>query len=291
MHPTQDNMIHAGEPSRSALRVAALRAAHQLLDEPVVFEDPLALAILGAEKEAKIRTDPERFNNPFLRGLRAALVVRSKVAEDELAKAVHDGVRQYVVLGAGLDTFGCRNPWSGDGLRVFEVDHPSTQRWKCEMLESAAIAQPDSLTFVGVDFERDVLAQRLKEAGFRPDQPAFFSWLGVVFYLTPDAVFETLKFVASLPSGSAIVFDYRVEPSLLDERARAVNEYLALHVAGQGEPWKSAFDPVALCDTLRGMGFTEARDLTPDALNARYLAQREDKLAVGGAFRLMCAKV
>ncbi len=291
MQPTQDNIIHAGEPSRSALRVAALRAAHQLLDDPVVFEDPLALAILGADKAAKIRADPQRFNDPLLRGLRAALIVRSKVAEEELAKAVRDGVQQYVVLGAGLDTFGCRNPYSGDGLRVFEVDHPSTQRWKRAMLEDAAIAQPESMTFVGVDFERDALADRLREAGFRADQPAFFSWLGVVFYLTREAVFDTLKFVAALPPRSAIVFDFRMEPSLLDRRTRAVDEYLALHVAGQGEPWKSAFDPASLCDTLLGMGFTEARSLASDELNARYLSQRKDKLALGGAFRLMCAKV
>jgi len=127
---THENIVQSGEPSRTAWRVAMLRAAHQLLDEPIVLEDPMALQILGSEAERELREDPFLYNDPMARGLRAALVVRSRFAEDELARAVAAGVRQYVVLGAGLDTFAYRNPHAVAGLRVFEVDHPSTQQWK-----------------------------------------------------------------------------------------------------------------------------------------------------------------
>ena len=158
-------LLTTGTPSGTALRVAAVRAAHRLLDDPVVFDDPLALSILGPEAEAAMRADPYRFNDPISRGLRASLIVRSRVAEDELARAVAAGVRQYVVLGAGLDTFAYRNPF--EDLRVFEIDHPATQAWKRECLDKAGIAIPDSLTFAPVDFEEGVtLAEGLAAAGF-----------------------------------------------------------------------------------------------------------------------------
>ncbi|WP_136418667.1 class I SAM-dependent methyltransferase [Herbaspirillum sp. ST 5-3] len=291
METTPENLIHSGQPSQTALGVATLRAAHQLLDEPVIFDDRLSLSILGAEAEARLRENPFQFNDPFSLGVRASLVARSRLAEDELSRAIQGGVRQYVVLGAGLDTSTLRHADTADGLQMFEVDHPSTQRWKRAMLEAAAIPQPASMRFVGVDFERDALSSRLQNAGFRPDQPAFFAWLGVTVYLLPEAVVDTLKFVGGLPAGSAIVFDYRVQPSMLDPMQRAIGERLARYVSAQGEPWKSSFDPAALQETLRGLGFKSLQDLGPDDLNARYFTERKDGLRVGGGFRLMCAKV
>ncbi len=159
MSSTPTSMIHSGQPSASALRVAELRAVHQLIDEPVVFEDPLALRILGTQTETALRDNPFSFNDPLSRGLRAALVVRSRLAEDALARAIEHSIRQYVLLGAGLDTFAYRNPYADKGLRVYEVDHPSTQEWKKIMLASANMTIPESVTFVGVDFEADTLAE------------------------------------------------------------------------------------------------------------------------------------
>jgi methyltransferase (TIGR00027 family) len=164
------NRVRAGEPSRTAFNVALLRAAHQLLDEPIVLDDPVALSIIGPDAEAAMRADPFQYNDPIARGLRAALVVRSRFAEEELARAVAMGVRQYVVLGAGFDTFAYRNPDAA--LQVYEVDHPSTQQWKRQMLEQAGIPVPGNLTFAPVDFEQSSLAQGLDEAGFRSDRPA-----------------------------------------------------------------------------------------------------------------------
>ena len=163
------NIVRHGEPSRSALSVASLRAVHQLLDEPLVLSDPIALPLLGASTEAALRDDPFALNDPLSRGLRGALVARSRYVEDELSSCVAAGVRQYLVVGAGLDTFAYRNPYRDEGLRVFEVDHPGTQRWKQQLLAEASIGVPASLTFVPTDFERDDLGSALRQAGFRAD--------------------------------------------------------------------------------------------------------------------------
>ncbi|GLQ96004.1 class I SAM-dependent methyltransferase [Dyella mobilis] len=289
MTVTSENIVRSGEPSRTAWRVAALRAAHQLLDEPIVLDDPVALPILGREREAAMREDPFEYNDPLSRGLRAALVVRSRVAEDELAHAVSAGVRQYVVLGAGLDTFAYRNPHSAIGLRVFEVDHPSTQQWKRRCLDAAGIALPENLTFAPVDFERETLARGLSDAGFRADLPACVSWLGVTMYLTEDAIMRTLAFVAKLPRGSSICFDYRLHESLLNPIERVVGEMMGQRAAAIGEPWICAFHPQVLQRQLLALGFSEAETLEPDVLNRRYLFRRKDGLRSGG--RVMCARV
>src|SRR5208337_2845591 len=155
--------MQEGKFSRTAQRVAIRRAAHQLLDHPRVLDDPLALRIIGSEAEEVLRSDPKE-SHAFSRAFRAFMAARSRYAEDELAHAVAHGVRQYVVLGAGLDTFAYRNPYPE--LRVFEVDHPATQAWKREQLEAAGIAVPASLTFVPIDFERQTLVDGLTRAGF-----------------------------------------------------------------------------------------------------------------------------
>src|SRR6516164_4929979 len=202
--------LSPGDASRTAMRVAGLRAVHRLLDDPIVFDDPIALSILGPETEARLRDDPFKLNDSLSRGLRAAVVVRSRFAEDQLAKATERGVLQYVILGAGLDTFAYRNPFKAKGLRVFEVDRPATQIWKRQLLSDAGIPIPPELSFVGMNFEAAPLGDILQQAGFHMEQPAFFSWLGVTMYLTEAAIFETLKFVTSLPKGSSITFDFRV---------------------------------------------------------------------------------
>jgi methyltransferase (TIGR00027 family) len=173
-------------PSRTAERVALRRAAHQVLDHPKVFDDPLAVAIAGVSEFPH--------ETLFARLLRAFMAVRSRYAEDQLTSAIARGVRQYVVLGAGLDTYAYR---AAPEVRVFEVDHPATQAWKRSRLEDAGIAIPDSMRFVPVDFERQNLADELAQAGFNMDQPAFFSWLGEPFRLFFDPA-ELSKLLRSL---------------------------------------------------------------------------------------------
>jgi methyltransferase (TIGR00027 family) len=279
----------AGVPKPSALRVATYRAVHQLLDTPLVFEDPLALRILGAAEEQVLRSDPSRYNTPLLKGLRTSVVVRSRLAEDEWAQSKRRGIRQYVMLGAGLDTFAYRSP--DRDSRIFEVDLPATQQWKRECLRAAAIEEPASLTFVPINFESSTLAEALGDAGFSHAEPAFFSWLGVTMYLQEAAIMGTLRFIAALAPGSGVVFDYAVIPSLLSPTERRAMEFLAARVAQQGEPWKTYFATAVLAAMLRSLGFSEVEDFGPEQVNARYLSGRKDGLRKSGVSRLVRATI
>jgi methyltransferase (TIGR00027 family) len=179
-------------------------------------------------------------------------------------------VRQYVVLGAGLDTFAHRNPYTEQGLRVFEVDHPATQAWKRARLADAGMATPASLTFAPVDFEHQTLADGLAAAGFDAAAPAFFAWLGVVVYLTRAAVMETLGFIAGLPGGAEVVFDYGEPASAYPPDQRAAQTLREARMAAIGEPWKTRFMPDQLEAELRGLGFDTIEDLGPAAISRQF---------------------
>lgn len=287
--PARVAALNEGEPSLTARSTATQRAAHQLIERPLVFEDPVALSILGAARVRALAMELDRFREPSARSMRAALVVRSRFAEDELAQAYARGVRQYLVLGAGLDTFAYRNRLRG--LRVFEVDHPSTQRWKLVRLKESGIALPRSLKFVPVDFERQSLAVQLRRFGFRFDRPVFVSWLGVTMYLTEDAVYETFRFVAQrCASGSEIVFDYSLPAEDLPPAQRGFRARRAAQVERIGEPWVSHFSTDVLVGRLRDLGFDEIDPLDTNAANARYFAGRDDGFRLHGSSRLMAAR-
>jgi len=284
------------QPSATAQRVAIKRAAHQLLDDPKVFDDPLALHIIGKQHASALQADPRQCEaGPLSPYLRAFVAARSQYAEDELALGVQRGVCQYVIMGAGLDTFAYRNPFSEGVLRVFEVDHPATQTWKRARLEEAGIALPGDLTFAPVDFETQTLAAGLLDAGYDAGYDAgkctFFSWLGVTQYLTTDAVMGTLRFIASMPAGSGIVFDYMLSSSLLTPAQRSRLDALAQRVASAGEPWHTFFDPRLLTKDLQAMGFGYSEDKGPEKINARYFEGRQDGLRVGSLSHIMCARV
>jgi methyltransferase (TIGR00027 family) len=265
------------------------RAAHQLLDDPRVHSDPLALAILGEAQAAAIRADPRLLEDgPVATRLRAFLAVRSRLAEDALAQAVAGGVRQYVVLGAGLDTFAYRNPYPA--LRLFEVDHPATQAWKRQRLADANIPVPEGVTFVAVDFAAEPLPRALRAAGLRSEEPSFFSWLGVTPYLEPTNVLATLAAIAPFAAnGGGVVFDYNVPPASLPQPQRAAFEALAARVAAAGEPFRGFFEPEDLIASMRAMGFRAVRDLGPDDLNAQFFSNRTDGLRVGSAGHVLTA--
>lgn len=281
--------MDAGQPSRTAQEVALYRAAHQLLDQPRVFDDPLAVRIMGRDTEAALRANPHavQSNAP----IRAFIAVRSRYAEDQLAQAVAFGVRQYVVVGAGLDTFAYRNPHAAAGLRVFEVDHPVTQGWKRRRLDETGTPIPDSLSFAPVDLAQDALAHGLFPAGFRADQPAFVSMLGLVIFMPRQLVMEILNFVVSLPNGSGVAFDYGMLDGSLDTNQRAVREAAKRQAAAVGEPFLTFLDPTILAADLRQMGFSHIDDCGPDTINQRYFESRTDALCVGrGGRRLISAR-
>jgi methyltransferase (TIGR00027 family) len=259
-----------GQPSQTALAAAFHRAAHQVLEQGRIFSDPLALRILGEDAQSIARQAEER---PSGRRMRLFIAVRTRFAEDALAAAFESGVRQLVVLGAGLDTYAYRNPF-GERLRVFEVDHPATQAWKRQRLQDAAIPLPGSLTFVPVDFEGETLAARLAAAGFDRTQQTFFTWLGVVPYLKQEAVWSTLAFIVSLPNGAHVVFDYSDPPASLSPEGRAVHERGAARVARLGEAWITYFEANQLHAKLATLGFGEIEDLGPTQIASRYFPGR-----------------
>ena len=279
-------------PSATAQRVAMRRAAHQLLDDPKIFDDPLALHIIGKEDSSALQTDPRQYETtPLSSYLRAFVAGRSRYAEDELALGVRRGIRQYVILGAGLDTFAYRNPYPEGAVHVFEVDHPTTQTWKRERLEEIGIALPGDLTFASVDFETQTLGEGLRSAGYDMGKCGFFSWLGVTEYLTTEAVMATLRFIASAPVGSGLVFDYMISASLLDPAQRSRFDGLAQRVASVGEPWQAFFDPRLLTRDLRAMGFEYIEDNGPEEINTKYFKNRKDGLRVGSLSHVMNAQV
>jgi len=266
--------MQTGRASRTALGVANRRAVHQLLDRPPVLNDPIAVRILGPQFEI----DHERQKHPAARAFRAFMAARSRYVEDNLATAVESGVTQYVVLGAGLDTFAYRNPFPQ--LRVFEVDFPATQEWKRGLLQAANIPEPANLTYVPLDFEHRTLNEGLTEAGLNAKLPAFFGWLGVVPYLTLPAFRSTIDLVAAMPAGSGISFDYALSAEDLSPARQKQREALAARVATVGEPFKLFFRSEQLENELRSAGFQRIEQLDTQDVNQRYFANRADGLAL-----------
>ncbi|MFL9884035.1 class I SAM-dependent methyltransferase [Paraburkholderia agricolaris] len=256
------------EPSRTAFAAATHRAVHQVVEKGKIFSDPLALTIVGMKAE-DVQHDVELQTSR--RGIRLFIAARSRYAEVALERAVEQrGVRQIVILGAGLDTFAHRHRLSGN-LRIFEVDHPATQAWKRRRLEQAGIEHPDSLIYAPVDFESDTLLDGLNAAGFESTQRSFFIWLGVVPYLTEKAIDLTLGTIASLAGGAEVVFDYSDPPASFSADLLALHEARAARVAAVGEPFLSYFDPPALHEKLRKLGFSEIDDVMGRRLVSSFL--------------------
>jgi methyltransferase (TIGR00027 family) len=271
--------MHNSRPSRTALRVALRRAAHQLYDAPpLVLTDPIAVPILGEEYAEELHKTANKLHKPFSVAFRAFLVARSRYAEDNLAKALSHRVTQYVLLGAGLDTFAYRNPHPN--LRVFEVDHPATQQWKRDLLEKNSIPIPATLTFTPVDFERESLPEQLAASGFNPHAPTLFAWLGVVPYLTLPAFRATLGFIATCAPGSGVVFDYGQPRHVLPFLEKLAHDSLSSRVALANEPFQLFFTPAEIATELTA--FHSIEDLGSEEINARYFPHRTDHLQARG---------
>jgi len=260
------------------MTAAAARAAHLLVDsEPRIFADSLAALLLGDEAETYLRYHREHGDHPLLAGTRAQATCRSRFTEDQLALAAARGTAQYVILGAGLDSFACRSELAGR-LRVFEVDHPATQRRKRALLAAARLAEPPTLTWVPVDFETGELIAALTAAGLDPAAPAFVSWLGVTMYLTAEAIGATLASLSRLAPGSELVTDYMLTADLRDADGVAYADLVMPDSERRGEPWLSFFTPEQMTGLLTSHGFTGVRDVRQrDAVSAA-LWERTDLL-------------
>jgi methyltransferase (TIGR00027 family) len=272
-------MLEAAKPSRTALGVAVRRASHQLYDSPpLVLDDPIAVPILGEIYRSALEDAGASIHERFSLAMRAWLVARSRYAEDKLAQAVNRSVRQYVLLGAGLDTFAHRNPYPN--LRVFEVDHPATQQWKRNLLAANQLQEPASLRYVPVDFERQSLAGQLEISGLDFTAPTVFAWLGVVVYLTHPAFRSTLDLIATFPANSGIIFDYALPRQVLPPHEVQARDLLAARVESIGEPFQLFFTPEEIAAELTA--FQVIEDLDTAELNARYFAGRTDPLSLTG---------
>ena len=250
------------EPSRTALMIARQRAAHQVLDRGAIFNDPFAMKILCEEEKDGLANA-----HPLASIGRLFTAARSRIAEDALSRAVERGIRQMVILGAGLDTFALRNPHGG--LEIYEVDHPATQAWKLERLAEAQIALPTWLTLVPVDFELDNVGEKLATAGFQQNAPAFFSWLGVVPYLTQDAIRRALDYMSSIQN-SEVVFDYMEPAEAFSEELRRIEKARAEQLEKIGERSDSRFEPAAIAAILHSHGFCDLEDIDFQQIASRF---------------------
>jgi len=249
--------------SRTALATAYLRATHQLLDPPPrVLDDPTALAVLGPGAEQMIRDSAALAQTPESRALRAHMVLRSRFAEDRLAAAVDRGVTQYVILGAGFDTFAVRQPAWAQKLRILEVDHAGTQEQKRSHLTAAGLTVPANAGFATIDFERESLREGLLRHAISPTERTFFSWLGVTMYLREEAIDAVLRSVAEFPAGSEIVLTFASSSNM--------PHGVADRAAQAGEPWLSYFEPEQMEGKLRSVGFATVELLTPQIAKSRY---------------------
>jgi len=194
---------------------------------------------------------------------------RSRIAEDALSGAVERGIRQIVILGAGLDTFALRSPHGAREIRIYEVDHPATQEGKRQRLAEAHLALPRWLVFVPVDLERDDVGTMLIGAGFQPNSPAFFTWLGVVPYLSQDAVGRALDYMASIPN-SEVVFDYMEPPQSFSEELKETVAARTEQLERIGERWASRLEPAGVAAILRSRGFCDFEDISFEEITSRF---------------------
>jgi methyltransferase (TIGR00027 family) len=298
-------------PSQTALGAALMRAIHTRLDRPRLIDDPWADRLVSqaektalyerilADADAQTRPRLERASSPQAvidAALRAnpsyaGVILRSRVAEDALREAALRGARQYVLLGAGLDSFALRQPEFARDLAIFEIDHPATQAHKRERLRACGIDVPSNVHFVAADLAARPLAEVLAECGFSREDRAFFSWLGVTIYLSREANFATLRGIAaSAAPGSEVVFTYidqrafGPDASLVFEERRAVR-------ALRGEAWITGFDPARLGAEIEALGLELVEDLGGPELRERYCTGRTDGLSPSRVSHVVRARV
>jgi methyltransferase (TIGR00027 family) len=260
--------------SNTALGTLFMRGVHQLLDaKPLILDDPAALTLLGEDAARQIKNNRDHHQTLEARALRTHVILRSRFAEDRLAEAVGRGIMQYVILGAGFDTFAYRQPAWAKALKIFEVDQPATQTQKRLRLEQAGMAIPPNLSFAGIDFEHESLHDGLLRHGVSLMKPSFFSWLGVTMYLKEDAIDAVLRTIAQFPTESKIVFTFAQPPDSLSGPASSFHSSLSKIVSGVGEPFVSFFTPATIETKLRQAGFKTIAFLSDEEAEERYFRQ------------------
>jgi len=280
--------------SRTAQFAAAHRAYHNKFYSPLILEDNVAEWLLGPPLSTILNVAPLRwlFWRPLIakvKPISTFIVVRSRYTEDTLKKFINDGCRQYLILGAGLDSWAlrCDNP----GIIVFELDHPDTQQWKETRIRSRLGLLPSHLTLIPIDFECDSITDALSGHGFDPQSNVFVSWLGTICYLTHGAIQETFASLAKVcSSGSRVVFDYFQPKSTMSPSDLQLFEMLDVGGTRRGEPMITLLNSEDIAKILNSAGFRVVENLSAPELRQRYLAQRTDGLDIPGFVRLCCAE-
>src|SRR5262245_33074122 len=280
-----------GQPSRTILRPAIGRAAHQLFDTPRIFDDPIAVGLVPeASAEAILSADADH-RALSSRLYRALVALRSRFAEDRLAQAAARGVAQYVILGAGLETFPWRQPEFARPLRIFLTDHPASLAWTQDKFRARALAPPPNLTQLPVDLEECRLCESRMAARFDRKTPTLLSVLGVVSYLSGPALDALFAFVASLPRGSEIVLSFVLPDDGIAEVDRDEMRVSVARTDQMGEPWLTRLRPPEMIARLRGSAFSEVFHLDRNLAQQRYFAGRQDGLEPPTREQLIAATV
>jgi methyltransferase (TIGR00027 family) len=268
----------AAIPDNTAVRTALWRALHVAADAPPhVFEDEIGLKLAAPDEGWRDRPDMSPFTRPF----RASIVARARFIEDLVEEQVSRGVEQYVILGAGLDTFAQRRPEIASRMRVFEIDQPGPQAWKRQRLMDVGLGIPSFLRLVPVDFEAgDAWWERLAASGFDSTRPAIVASTGVSMYLTRDAIMATLRQVAALAPGSTLAMSFMLPVEMADPEVRFGIERAIEGARASGTPFISFFTPSEMLTMARDAGFEEVQHVSADALTERYFAGRADGLRV-----------
>ncbi|WP_239311674.1 MULTISPECIES: SAM-dependent methyltransferase [unclassified Frankia] len=274
-----------------ALTAAAARAAHLLVDkDPTIFSDPLAAPLLGEHAAELISYHQLHGSHLVLAGARVTVLTRARFVEDCLTNAVRRGVGQYVILGAGLDSFAYRSTF-GKRLRVFEVDHPLSQDWKRHALAKADIFIPDTVSFVPFDLRTGRLLEALEAASLDLGRPAFVSCLGVAMYLPIEVVDQTMALVGGLATGTEIVVEHMLPANLRDAAGQGYVDAVAPASASHGEPWLTFLSPDAMARILETHGFDVVEQVGQRQAVDTGLWQRNDSLHPYGLSNLTRAIV
>jgi len=282
--------MEEGIPSGTAISSAVMRAVHQIRDaEPKILTDNVSVGLVKGSTEEEILAQDKSLD-PFI-ALRAGLVLSSRFAEDQLEIAVAAGIEQYIILGAGLETFAFRQPAWARKIRIIEIDNPPTLEFKRERLAAKGIQIPNNVELCPIDFEHTTLSDGLAAVTFDFSRPSFFSWLSVTQYLTESSIEATLRFILMMPSPTQTVFTFAPPDECLDPNTLPSLKFISDMAAAVGEPWITRFRPEHWKDWLLKLGFSSVFHLTPQLANDHYFMGRTDGLQAPEDAQLIHATV
>ena len=278
--------------SQSTLFPSIFYAAHQIIDQdPKILKDPIAIGLVEGSSEDEIKANIDQFQSPLAKLMRSAFILRHRFNEDQLEEAVKLGIKQYIILGSGLDTFAYRQPDWAKNIQIIEIDLPHSQHFKLSRLRENGIKIPDNVKFISGNFETESISKILDRQNINSDIPTFFSSIAVTQFLSERANEEIFRFVASLPNLSRISLTITFPDSKIEGLEAELRSLAKAGSAAAGEPWISEYDPFRLIESLKTMGYREIKHLTPELAQSLYFKNRSDGLMATVSEQCLCAIV